>query len=143
MTVQTVTLRLPARTYRQAQQRTRVTHRSVEEELVAAVENGLSISDALTGIPHNIAEEMAQLAFLDNEHLWRAAQLVVPLDIANRVQELVTKQQAAGLTETEEQEARQLQHIANRVMLIRAEAAALLKRRGFDLTGLRQPVLVA
>jgi hypothetical protein len=47
--------------------------------------------------------------------------------------QLVWKQQAEGLTFAEEEEAALLQHYAQQVMLIRAEAAALLAERGHDV----------
>jgi hypothetical protein len=55
------------------------------------------------------------------------------------MQELTWKQQQEGLTETEQQEAKQLQRLGHRVMLLRAEAAALLQERGFDISSLRLP----
>jgi len=57
-----------------------------------------------------------------------------------RMQQLVLKQQAEGLTATEREETQQLQHYAHRLMMIRAEAAVLLQQRGFDITPLRQPI---
>lgn len=54
---------------------------------------------------------------------------------AERMQELVWKQQSEGLTAVEEDEAAQLQQFARRVMLIRADAAALLATRGHDVAG--------
>jgi hypothetical protein len=51
---------------------------------------------------------------------------------------LTWKQQSEGLTEAEQQEAQQLQRLAHRVILLRAEAAVLLKERGCDISSLRQ-----
>ena len=59
-------------------------------------------------------------------------------DRAERMQRLVWKQQSEGLTVAEEDEAQQLQQHAQQVMLIRAEAAALLAERGFDVDSLRE-----
>ena len=87
-------------------------------------------------IPLDISEEVKQLPFLDNDHLWRTAQLQVSAEKSNRMQELTAKQGAEGLTESEQEEATQLQHLAHRIMLLRAEAAILLKERGEDISSL-------
>lgn len=58
-------------------------------------------------------------------------------DRAERMQRLVWKQQGEGLTAAQEDEAQQLQQHAQQVMLIRAEAAALLVERGFNVDSLR------
>jgi hypothetical protein len=49
------------------------------------------------------------------------------------MQELLDKQDEEGLTRKEMQEARQLSELANRIMLVRAKAAVLLKKRGHDI----------
>jgi hypothetical protein len=82
-------------------------------------------------------ERLAQLTHLADANLWRVAQMRVAPDRAERMQALVWKQQGEGLTTAEEDEARQLQHYAQQVMLIRAEAAALLVERGHDVVSLR------
>jgi hypothetical protein len=52
---------------------------------------------------------------------------------------LLHKLHREGLTQNEQQEMQQLQQLAHRVMLLRAEAAVLLKQRGHDIECLRQP----
>ena len=132
MTLRTVTLRLPTRLYQQIKQRAYETRRSVEDELVSTVRTSLIATDDLVGIHPDIATGMAQLTFLDDHHLWRAAQQVVPLEKSECMQALTLKQQAEGLTQSEQEEAEQLRHFAHRVMLVRAEAAVLLKKRGLE-----------
>ncbi|MCB0185149.1 MAG: hypothetical protein KDE31_12835 [Caldilineaceae bacterium] len=97
-------------------------------------------NDSRHGLPLPLAAELAQLPFLDDTHLWQAARQVAPIEKNERIQELVLKQQAEGLTTAKEQEAQQLQEYAHRLMLIRAEAAVLLKNKGYDISTLRQPV---
>lgn len=77
--------------------------------------------------------QQAQLSYLDDDDLWQAARTRVADDKAQCMQELVWKQQAEGLTPTDEEEADVLQRHAQQVMLIRAEAAAQLAERGFDV----------
>jgi hypothetical protein len=52
------------------------------------------------------------------------------------MQELLEKQQRDGLTTLESQQVQQLSHLFNRVMLLRAKAAALLKKRGDDISSI-------
>lgn len=60
-----------------------------------------------------------------------------PLDKTGRMQLLVEKQQLEGLTEAEREEAAILSHFFNRVMLVRAKAAVLLKERGYNIDELQ------
>lgn len=85
-----------------------------------------------------IATEVAQLRYLDDEHLLRTAQLIVPVEKSKRMQILSQKLKNEGLAAAEEEEIWQLQHYAQRVMLVRAEAAVLLQERGYDISRLRQ-----
>lgn len=138
MVTHSVTVNLPERIYERVQQQAQKKNRSVEDELTAVVETAISLGEEWAGIPPDLAEEAAQLALLDDEHLWRVARLTVPVEKSERMQALTWKQQSEGLTKAEQQEAQQLQRLAHRVMLLRAEAAVLLKERGFDISSLRQ-----
>jgi hypothetical protein len=138
MTLQTVSIHLPENLYRQVQQRAKGKNRSVADELAIVVEDALSTADAWVGVPTKIAEEAEQLRYLNDEHLLRTAQLTVPAEKSERMQTLSQKFKAEGLTAVEAEEIRQLQYYAQRIMLIRAEAAVLLQERGFDISQLRQ-----
>lgn len=111
---------------------------AVEDELTAVVETAFSLGEEWVGVPPDLAEEAAQLALLDDEHVWRVAGMTVPEEKSERMQALTWKQQSEGLTEAEQQEAKQLRRLAHRVMLLRAEAAVLLQERGFDISPLRR-----
>lgn len=138
--MQTLELTLSNELYQQVKQRAVQTNRTVEAEVIAAVE-ALLTPDNLSGeLSPTLAEEIAQLPFLDNDHLWQAARQVAPAEKNERMQALILKQQAEGLTPTEQEEAKQLQSYAHRLMLIRAEAAILLRQRGFNISTLRQVV---
>ena len=122
MSLQQITISLPEKIYRQIQQHSQQMQRSVADEVAAVVTASLP--------------EQAQLSpFMDDE-LWQAARNTVPADKAARMQELVEKQQLEGLTEAEKAEAELLSHFFNRVMLVRAKAAALLQERGYDVDSL-------
>ena len=140
MELEMVSLPLPPQLYQQVKQRAAKTNRPIEAELLAVVEHALVEDDNWAGIPLDIAAEVQQLACLANEDLWQAAQQIAPQEKMERMQTLVLKQQAEGLTVNEQQEAEQLQHYAQLIMLVRAEAAFLLRKRGYELSTLRQPL---
>jgi plasmid stability protein len=134
-----VTVNLPTSIYERVRRQAMDKNRSVEDELTAVVETAVSLGDEWAGIPPDLAEEAAQLALLNDEHLWRVARMSISAEKSDRMQALTWKLQSEGLTEAEQQETQLLQRLAHRVMLLRAEAAILLRERGFDLSSLRQP----
>ena len=136
MALQKVTVRLPDALYRQIEQRARRMQRSVEDELVAVVAEALP---TLEELPADIADELAQLAFLSDEELWQAARTTLAPEEAERMQALLLKRQREGLTPEEQQEAERLLHLYDRTMLVRAQAAVLLKERGHDISSLDPP----
>lgn len=138
MTTQTVSINLAEELYRQVQQRAKIRNRSVADELAVVVEDALSVGDGWLGVPDDIATEVAQLRHLDDDHLWRVARMTMPIEKSERMQILSQRLKIEGLTAAEEEEIGQLQHYAQRIMLVRAEAAVLLQERGFDIADLRQ-----
>jgi len=132
MTVQTLTIDLPE-SVRQVQLQSRDSLRTVAEEVVATVINALPTN---TKISPDIDEELASLEYLSKEELWDAARTQMPLEINERKQLLVEKQQREGLVPSEQAEAQSLSYYHDRVMLVRAKAAVLLKRRGEDISSL-------
>jgi hypothetical protein len=85
-------------------------------------------------LPDELANELAQLALLDDHELWQAAQTQLSAEEAAQMQRLVWKQQRDGLTRSEQKQAKSLLQRCNRTMLVRAKAAVLLKERGFDIS---------
>lgn len=138
MTIQTIYLPLPFPIYQRAQQRAAQRQRSIEDELAEVVTQALATDDDFVGLPLDLAEEVKQLAFLDEQHLWSVARRTVAPQQSEQMETLIHKLQQEGLTQSEQQEMQQLQQLAHRVMLLRAEAAVLLKERGQDITSLRQ-----
>ena len=134
MTLQTITLRLPEVLYRQVEHRAQRMRRSVEDELIIVVSTALPTTDDL---PLDIAGDLAQLTFLTDAELWQAAQTTLPSKDSERMQALMFKRQRDELTAAEEREAQRLAHRADRTMLVRSQAAALLKDRGHDVSKLK------
>ncbi len=131
--MQSVTVELPDSLYQRMRQRARERNRTIEAEVVEVV------GQALAAVAPPTAELVEQLPHLTDEDLWQAARLRVPKDKAERMQELVWKQQAEGLTAAEDEEANLLQQYAQHVMLIRAKSAALLAERGHPVGDLISP----
>ena len=133
MNSQQVTITLPETIYERVKRRSQQMQRSVADELAAVVAASLPEQESL---PPDIEQELSELDLFTNEELWRAARMTAPTDKSERMQELVEKQQLEGLTDSEKQETAVLSHFFNRVMLVRAKAAVLLKERGHDVNQL-------
>lgn len=129
MTLQTITIRLPKTVYQRVQQHAQQKHRSIEDEVVAVVTAALP---AIPELPDDITHDLAQMEFLTDDELWQAARITPTAKEAERMQALVWKRQQTGLTANETQEVEQLLTRYNRMMLVRAKAAVLLKTRGYD-----------
>ena len=74
MALQNVTVSLPEKTYRKIIQLAKNKNRSVEDELATVVERALDPANEWAGISTKISDEVSQLAFLDDEQLFVAAQ---------------------------------------------------------------------
>ena len=105
--------------------------RSLEDEAKALLQAALE-QDALAKL-----DPLEQLSILSEAQLWQLARQQVPGEKSERMQGLSERLQAEGLTLEETEEVKRLQAYAQRIMLFKAEAAALLKRRGRDVSGLR------
>ncbi len=134
MNAQAVTLHLPLQLYDRLQRRADETHRSVEDELLEVVAQGVpSIEEDLSP---DLAAAASALRGLDDDALRKAARDRFPEEAAARFQALNLKQQRDGLTEPELGELAELRRGYERVVLLRAEAAWLLKERGHDVSDL-------
>lgn len=135
MIVQTVTVKLPGRLFERLARRATKAHRTVEAELVEAVETLPEESDEL---PADIADAIAALHLLRDEDLWRAARHSLASEKATAIEELHLKRQSEGLSALESESLATLMREYMRIMLVRSRAAAILKQRGCDVSGLLQ-----
>ena len=103
--------------------------RSLEDEARALLEAALAAGSAA-------GNDQGQLSVVDDAQLQQVAAQRVPVELSERMQVLVERQQREGLSLDEAAEALRLQSYAQRTMRLRAEAASLLKRRGRELDGL-------
>lgn len=133
MTVHAVTLHLPEKLYERFRQRSEWSHRSVETELLDAVASAAPVTDEL---PAELAEAVAALELLDDQELWNLARQTMSLGAGRELESLHEKQRNQRLTPAEEEVRARLIREYERAMLIRAQAASLLKSRGHDISSL-------
>jgi plasmid stability protein len=133
MTIQRVTLELPELLYQRLKDRAVQAHRTVEDEMLDVLATSVPIADEL---PADLDQAISPLVLLDDQALWRAARGTLPSDVAQRLEELHLKRQREGLTADEAQTVATLVRQYERAMLVRAQAAALLKQRGHDISSL-------
>ena len=128
MSTQDVTLSLPETLYLRLQQTAQATHQSLTEILLHAVQVGCP--PGWEEAPAAFQADLAALDRLDDEALWRIAKSSrTEADIV-RFQELLEKNSDTQLTTDERTELTQLRFEADRFMLRKAHAAALLRWRG-------------
>ena len=133
MSVQSVTLNLPSALYARLKQRADRSRRSVEAELLELVATAVPVAGEL---PADLSEAISPLILLDDEALWRAARSRLAPEAAAEMERMHLKRQHEGLSEAEAQTLAGLVRQYERAMLVRAQAAALLKQRGFDVSEL-------
>lgn len=133
MAAQTITLNVPAPLYQKLKRRADATLRTVEDELLTMVATAAPLVDEL---PQDLEDAISPMALLDDEALWRAARTHISADAAERMEELHTRRRREGLTGEETQALAMLVAQYERSMLVRAQAAALLKQRGHDVAAL-------
>ncbi|MCU0491699.1 MAG: hypothetical protein MUD01_08930 [Chloroflexaceae bacterium] len=135
MAAQHLTLALPELIYQQLQERARQAQRSVEDEAADVLTEAV-VSPAR--LPEDLETELAALQLLHDHELWQAARMRLSDEATTQLARLNRKRQREGLTAAEEQQASLLLRQYDRVMLVRAQAAALLKHRGHDISSLFQ-----
>ena len=115
------------------QRRAERAQRSLEAELLEAV---ASIAAEEEESSREVAEAVAALELLNDAELWRAARNSLGEADRTRLEALNLKQQSENLTPAEQENLERLLLQYDRAVLLRAEAARLLKERGHDVSGL-------
>ncbi len=133
MSTQTLTLHLPDPLYTRLQQRARQFNRTLEAELLEVLNTAVQADESL---PQPLAEDVARLDNMDDAALWQAARSRLSKKEAAQLEVLHLKRQKVGISESEASALAELVQRYERSMLVRAQAAALLKQRGCDLSGL-------
>ena len=131
MTVQVVTLHVPSPLYEQLKRRAAQAQRTVETEILDVVATAVPVGDDL---PADLSEAISPLALLDDAALWHAARGHLSAEAVAQLEDLHLKSQREGLDNAETETLRGLVRLYERTMLVRAQAAALLKARGHDVS---------
>ncbi len=98
--------------------------------------SAVSLPESGEELPSELAEAVASLSLLDDEALWRAARTRVPEEAVAGLEHLNRKCQAEGLSVSEADQQAALVRQHERTLLIRAEAAALLREHGHGVSSL-------
>jgi len=133
MATQTLTLNVPENLFTCLKQRADRSNRSVEAEMLEVLASAVPLAEEF---PADLTEALEPLALLDDAALWEAARHRLAPEVAAQLDQLHVKQQREGLTEGERQTLAALVRHYERSMLVRAQAAALLKQRGHDVRDL-------
>ena len=130
MTVHPITLNLPETIYKQVQLVAKNAHRPVNDILLEAV---AAIAPVLDSSDNRFKSALAQLSLLNDAALWQAARSMMPVEQRERLESLHDKQQQDGLTEDEKLEEEALLKMYRETILVRAQAAVLLKQRKYNV----------
>jgi hypothetical protein len=131
MSLHTVTLKIPEKTYRRANKVAKVLRKSIEDVVTDAV--GANLPD-LDDVPREMEAELAAMAYLSNEALLALANAAMD---ETRQELLQTHLESQGRNELHQNEQRQLASLMaeyGQTMLRRAKAMALLLERGHPVS---------
>ncbi len=131
MQVHPVTLQVPEAIFKQFKKVAEQTQRSVDQLMIEA------ISAAAPGMPlpvSHLRSDLAQMALLNDAALWQAARATLAPTQQQRLERLHHQQRNGNLTEEQRQEMELLETLYQDTILVRAQAAALLKQRQYDVS---------
>lgn len=133
MPAHAITLHLPETLYERFRQRATWSRRSLETELLDAVASAAPTEGDLSSA---LIEVMDSLGGMSDNELWRLAQEAMSQEASESLEALHHKQRDEGLSPAEDATRAELIHEYERFMLVRAQAAKLLKDRGHDVAKL-------
>lgn len=131
MVIENVRLDIPEIVYRRLENTARAMRRSVEEVMLYALKVGSPPS--WEDVPPEFQADLAVMDLLEDDALWPIARGKKDPASLQRYDELLARNQDNLLTDSEKQELQQLRTEADRFMLRKAHAAALLHWRGYTV----------
>jgi hypothetical protein len=131
MTEKTLTVTLPEATFLKLQKAAEVTYRSIDDLLASTIDATLS---APPNLPEELARELATLHLLSDEALWTTLWPSLSSAEQHRLQQLNHIAGERDLTTAETAEQSALLNAYYRSMLRRAQAIAILKQRGHEIS---------
>lgn len=133
MTAHAITLHLPETLYERFRQRAEWSRRSLETELLEAV---ASAAPAEAELSPEVLRAIEALQGRPDEELWQLARKTMSPEASQELEALHLKQRDEGLSQDEDAARSRLIREYEQTMLIRAQAAKLLKDRGHDVSTL-------
>lgn len=130
MNFHTVTLDLPEQVYEQIQKAAQKAHRPVKELLVEAV---TAVAPVIEHASTDLRSALAQMAYWNDAALWQAARSTLTAEQKARLEALHDQQQRRSLTQEESSEEKALLQLYRETLLVRAQAAVLLKQRNYNI----------
>lgn len=127
MTAHSVTVELPEVLFRKIERAARGLNQPMPQALLKIVESGLP---SLDKVPTGNRSELEAMETWSDQQLWRVAREELPADQQQELSNLLDKNQQGELSATDEARLDVLHAQANRSMLRKSYALALLKWRG-------------
>jgi hypothetical protein len=137
---QTIMVNVPDSVYQQLERTARATNQPLETVILAALRASLP---PLEGLPPDLTRDLTELEQLPNDALQRVLLETVPPVHQDELELLLLQQQSGPLAAPEQERLTNLQQQADRTMLRKARAAALLRFRGQRLPTLAELQQVA
>ena len=131
MTVTSITLQLPENLFLRLQHAAQAMRQPLNDVLVRAVEIG--VPPGWEDVPALFQADLAALDRLDDESLWRIARSTQLIQDWTRYQDLLDKNANGVISVEERAELAALRTEADRFMLRKAHAVALLRWRGHQV----------
>jgi len=129
MTYQAITLNLPDGLYEKIKSVSEKTKRPINDLIMEAV----AAVAPLESLPDGLRSALAHLAYLNDAALWQAARTTMIAEQRERLESLHQQQQREKLLPQEQAEEQALLALYRETILVRAQAAVLLKQRGYDV----------
>lgn len=130
MTLQAITLNLPDAVYEQLRDAAEKSRRPMNDLLVETL---TAIAPVINTASEPMRSALAHLAYLNDAALWQAARATMLSEQRERLQALHDKQNQRLLTAQEQAEEQALLALYRETILVRAQAALLLKLRGYSV----------
>jgi hypothetical protein len=127
-----VTLNVPEHIYEQARRVAEEKGQAIEIVLLNQLEG--VFADPLAKLPADEQAELHAMAYLSTDALWTIAREQMSSDRQARMQTLMLRNSDGSITEQEYRELEQLVEQGQKLMLRKAQASALLTRRGYKVT---------
>jgi len=130
-----VSLEIPESVYDQIKRAAERARRPVDDVLVEAV---TAVAPVIETDSKDLKSELAQLAHLNDAALWQAGRATMTTDQRKRLHLLHDRKAQRALTSNEEVEEDALLKLFRETLLVRAQAALILKQRGYDVSDSEQ-----